>query len=285
MIGEPSLVIHVSDVRIEIVCPDGTAASLRAVWDPASRPLIPVRRTTRWTACADRDGWTLTIDDVFVESGSAATSLALVIERELMTRLRGWHPDACILHAALIEVGGTWAILLGQSGAGKSSLTLAGVRAGGRYVSDELVVTDGARVWGVGRSVLFDVGPVTTPLPERMAQADRSSYRFRLPSGDEVAIPIMRVPPAQWATAPVDARSVVIVSLDGRGSDWVKPLSPAHGLAALLTASYTLEWRELGPLAREGQCFSLGWSDPARAIALLTEATSHLASDPVQSAP
>jgi hypothetical protein len=273
------LVLHASETRVEITCPAECADALRAVWAPAGRPIIATTRVTSWNAMEDASGWTIYVDGVPTRMGRPTEPLAPAIEDLFVERLPEWHVGRCLLHAALVEVAGNWVVFVGVSGAGKSSLTLEAVRRGGKFFTDEIVVTDGRRVWGVGRSTVFDVGPVIAELPPRLAAADRVSYRFRNSAGQVFARPIIPVPDQQWATSPVDASGVVIVRVRGQGRDGVDPLRGAEALATLLEASIGDKWHDLGRLVSARRAFALTWSDPRVALDHLTSATSHLANN------
>jgi hypothetical protein len=205
--------------------------------------------------------------------------LTPVIETRFLQQLAAWHPKACLLHAALVELDGVWLLLAGDSNKGKSSLSLEVMRRGGRYFTDELVVADTTSVWAVARTPVFDFGPADSVLPHWLEGADRESYALTLQDGRRFARPLFAVPRTQWATAPVPVRDVVVVRILDRGPDQVMPLTAAVALATLLDASLTREWRQLGPLASDRRSFGIQWTSPAAAIELLRVATSHLASD------
>jgi hypothetical protein len=85
--------------------------------------------------------------------------------------------DRFVLHAAGLEWQGTSILVFGGSGLGKSTVALAGVRAGGRVMSDDLVVirsgVDGPEAQGVRR-------PIAVP-PESI---DKSAVGARPIPGD-----------------------------------------------------------------------------------------------------
>jgi hypothetical protein len=69
-------------------------------------------------------------------------SLLFHIDKELTLTLQHERADLLFLHAAAVEIGGRAAVLVGPSGVGKSTLTLAAVEAGFGYLSDELAPVD-----------------------------------------------------------------------------------------------------------------------------------------------
>ena len=277
----PALVLHASHVRVELDCPAWCAAALGAVYAPARRPLVPARTVTRWEGRLEAGGYAFFVDGAPVSAGPGdAVTLTGVLETHFITQLTAWHPDACLLHAALVELDGAWILLAGDSGRGKSSLCLEVTRRGGRYFTDELVVTDSRHVWAVGRTPVFDFGPADAPLPPWLEGADRESYRYARPDGQAWARPLFAVPEAQWAREPVPVADLAVVALLGRGEDSVVPRTAGEALATLLDASLTREWRQLGPLAAGRRSFGISWASPAVAIDRLRDATRPLAGRP-----
>lgn len=272
-----TVALHASERRIEITCPDWCARVIGAVYAPATRPLLPVERVARWEAVRDERGWQLFDDGVLCESGVGGdVELAAAIETRFLFQLASWHPNACVLHAGLVELDGVWVLFAGDSGRGKSSMTLELTRRGGRYFSDELVITDAERIWAVPRCPVFDFGPADAPLPAWLQGLDRESYRFERRPGEWWARPLHRVPDIQWAAAPVSVKDVAIVRLEGRESDAVRVMSAGEALATLLDASLTRDFRQLGPLASSRRAFGLQWTQPRVAVDALAVATRHL---------
>jgi hypothetical protein len=224
-------------------------------------------------------GWSIEVDGEEAESGRGGDMvLTAALETRFITQLVGWHPTACLLHAALVELAGVWILFAGDSNKGKSSLSLEVARRGGAYFTDELVVTDSESVWAVARTPVFDFGPADAPLPSWLEGADRASYVVTQPDGARIARPLFAVPERQWATRPISARDVVVVGILGRGADEVVPRAAGDALASLLDASLTREWRQLGSLAADRRSFGIRWTTPGAAVDRLREATSHLAS-------
>jgi hypothetical protein len=238
-----------------------------------------------WRGALTSEGWSLSLPGAPDRSGPGdETALAAAIETCFIESLNARHPDACLLHAGLVELGGVWILFAGDSDRGKSSLTLEAVRRGGRYFTDELVVADASRVWAICRTPVFNPGPVDLPLPSWLEGADRESFAYTI-HGRRHARPLFSVPRTQWARAPISTRDVVVVRIDPRGPDRVAPIKGAEALATLLDATLTREYRPLGPLASDRRAFAITWTSPSAAIDLLRDATSHLATDRPLSAP
>lgn len=69
---------------------------------------------------------------------------------------------------AVVSKGIAW-VLCGPSNAGKSSLSVAALKRGYQYYTDEFVITDGEAVWGWPRTPQFGALPgVSEALPAWM---------------------------------------------------------------------------------------------------------------------
>ena len=69
-------------------------------------------------------------------------------------------------------------VLFGPSGAGKSSLCLAAVRRGARYLSDDILTTNGREVLGVARSIQFDPPNLDAPFPAWLTAAGLDFHTY-----------------------------------------------------------------------------------------------------------
>jgi hypothetical protein len=109
-------------------------------------------------------------DGVSCAPAEAPTDLLLQLEIELLHDVTTSVPPGWLLHAGAVALASRAAhadraiVLVGASGAGKSTMTLGLVARGARYVSDELVLIDGARVSGLARPIGFDP-PFARALP------------------------------------------------------------------------------------------------------------------------
>jgi len=103
---------------------------------PSTRPVqtYAIERGARSTFVVRNRETTLVVHD--------RDSLLFHIDKELILALQHERPDLLFLHAAAVDVGGRVAVLVGPSGMGKSTLTLAAVEAGCGYLSDELAPVD-----------------------------------------------------------------------------------------------------------------------------------------------
>lgn len=148
-----------------------------------------------------------------LRSRARLLSRAVLIQFPAMWRgvLRGRAP----LHAPACTAGERTVLLTGPSGVGKSTVIARELEAGGRAVSDNLVVTDGDSVWGVVEPMRSDVG----------------SGR-RMPHGRrETALP-GRVPMLR-------PDHLVVLRRDSRkDAGTVRPCEPQKAARALIASTY-----------------------------------------------
>jgi hypothetical protein len=121
----------------------------------------------------------------------AAEDLLPALEGFLYHRLSRVDRGLTVLHAAVAARGKRAALFLGESGAGKSVLSLRLARRGWTYLSDDLAPLEGAaegaaRVLALPRPVTFDAAEIDGVL-WREVSADCVTWesRYRTPQGDE----------------------------------------------------------------------------------------------------
>ncbi len=163
------------DVHLEVAA-DELAPPLRALTATYGSPEggEAVRyRVTGGPPCLERgDELRCVVDD--------ERDLAPVFERDLYDQALARSPGLALHAAALGWPGGAW-ILAGPSGAGKTTLALALLGRGARYLTDELALIDGAAsVRGLTR-------PLTLPDPaaEIPPGAELCPYAIRAEPGAE----------------------------------------------------------------------------------------------------
>lgn len=112
-------------------------------------------------------------DGVSCAPAEAPSDLLLQLEIELLHDVTTSVPPGWLLHAGAVALASSVSrgahvsraiVLVGASGAGKSTMTLGLVARGARYVTDELVLIDDAGVSGLARPIGFDP-PFTRALP------------------------------------------------------------------------------------------------------------------------
>ncbi len=172
----------------------------------------------------------------------------------------------CVLHASVIEIDGGAIALMGQIGAGKSSL------AGALYVRGHRVVADdNAAVNTTGRVPIVAPGyPYVKLFP-----AIASLLGFQ---GDSLAlvhasqVKLRGAVTQGFAHNPLPLRRVYI--LDREHSGDITPLSPLKVTIELLRNSVPTRWGHAGDARQLQQCGMIGVQVPAFAVKTFSDLTS-----------
>jgi hypothetical protein len=196
---------------------------------------------------------------------AAVRALNHELLQALMARCRAHY----FVHAAVVVWRGRALVLPGLSRAGKSTLALALLLAGARYLSDELLAYTGA-----GRAE-----PVPRALKIRdecVAYFPELAERF-VGEGEGRFLPFPALPQDVLASpAPIGA--VVVPRWSPAGNDRPAPITRGEALLALTASSLnfgahrelSLDW--LAELVEDAATLALSWRDPrAAAGALLAE--------------
>jgi len=203
---------------------------LRAVWlrlpSPPKAGLRPsvARRYTLRPAGTGRSGWMLLRGlrkPVFAADLGAAADL-LVDDAERLIAHRA--TDLVFVHAGAVVWRGRAILLPGRSGAGKSELVAALLRAGARYLSDEFAV--------------IDTHGLVHPYPRRLAL--RREGGFERPAPEAFG--------ARAARTPVPVAIVALLRYRGGAAYRVRAIS--RGAAVLALLANTLAARKRLDLAR-----------------------------------
>jgi hypothetical protein len=173
------------------------------------------------------------------------------------------------VHAAVVVWRGQALVLPGLSRAGKSTLALALLLEGARYLSDELLC--------------FTHAGLAEPLPRALKIRDECvawfpelAARF-VGDGEGRFLPFEALPDDVLA-APAPVGAVVVPHWSPGAPDRPAPISPGAAVLALAASSLnfgahrelSLDW--LAALAGDGTAFELAWNDPrAAARALVAE--------------
>jgi hypothetical protein len=182
--------------------------------------------------------------------------------------------DHLLFHSGAIESDGFGVLFPGASGSGKSTLTAGLVRAGLRYLTDELAalnMTSGRllpypkpiTVKRGSFAVLSDIGPDAGPEPGQRPWAGEE-WQVAVGEGTGRAI-----------GAPCVPGLVIVPRHDAGAATTLTPLSDTQAFFALavnavnLTAHGSSGTGALGRLVRGCQCFSLTFSDLDEACRLV----------------
>jgi hypothetical protein len=217
----------VATVRIEVVEGDEGPAPHAPLAFRAPRPGVTVVRSPGSVGTADAGA----------RRASASVTRALVADRAhfrygmLESLVLGIHThhDREPLHAAALVRGGTVALLAGPVGVGKSTLCLAGARAGMAILAEDCVflqLEPRPRIWGFpGWVHVPPDAPVRVP---------------GLPGGTPLlanGVPKLAFRTAELGALPASfhaARAAVCIVRRGEGPGSLHPLTPAEAAAALL---------------------------------------------------
>ena len=175
-----------------------------------------------------------------------------------------------LIHAATVLRDGLALLLVGASGAGKTSLTLALLDAGWALGSDDVAALDPAT--GLIR-----------PFPKPLGIRDPSLWRalgrtdWAPPWPASERSPIL-IPPRLFARAeaPFPARWVAFVTFAATARPRLEPLSPGHTALQLTEHTRTLSPEVVGALARLSEGTSgagITYPSSAAALALLARLT------------
>lgn len=261
---------HISDVELEIVgVPREIMPGLLACWGACDVGPLPISRHVRLDIEERDDGyWVLERGE---HAGGADTRANLLpkLERCIYRGIRDWHtPPRVILHAAGIAFGEVVLVLAGASGGGKSSLARALVAQGGLYLSDELVICDGPRVWGIPRAIQFDLLPLDAPRPWWLGDVDLESYPIVDDQGRDATLPVVRLPRDRVRPGPFPAQRARVVTIEHGARDALRGSSAGEALAVLHAGAFSRLDTDLGPLVGN-RSMHLEWQSPDAAAALV----------------
>jgi hypothetical protein len=260
---------HVSDLRIEVETDvPRVREGLTMVWGQAGPVLEPARIVSAGVMQdAGRVSVWLGARRVSVEVLDALPTF----EAMLYASLPAWHPPPrVLLHAAGVAFGEQTIVLAGPSGSGKSTLATALVRSGGTYLSDELLVFDGARLWGIPRAPQFEPIAAGQALPPWLREADLG-YVFRTEEGEARRLPVMPLASAHVARRTYPSSQARLCFPTARLSPGSRALDAREALVRLVAECRSPLGVDLGPLL-EG-ALELGWtSHPDEALAGLQAA-------------
>ncbi len=268
--GGQSLRFFVSHVRVRVRAqlPE-VMDGMSAVWGACSRPLVPVTANAELAVAGAGGGYAVTGPDGRRSPCERREDALPLLESALYAALPQWHAGLVQLHAACLCRGQTSVLLLGRSGAGKSSLALAALRRGYAYFGDELALTDGTRLWGVPRAIQFSpVGAQDAP-PPWARDADLSHYRMRLPGDRPGAVPLVCPRPEQIPAQAVTAAGTHVYAIARGTPARLQACSPLQALALLHEAAFSAPGLSLGALVGAGRCGRLTWDEPERGLDLL----------------
>jgi hypothetical protein len=154
------------------------------------------------------------------------SELLFHLDKAFTIALQLQRPDLYFLHAASVARGGRAAILAAPAGTGKSTLTLALLREGFEYLSDELAPIDLSRL-------------VVHPYPHALCLKAAPPAPYRLPRGTLATGARLHVPvtslDARLHREPLPLAAIFFVRRATRRPVTCRPVTPAAAVAHLMS--------------------------------------------------
>jgi hypothetical protein len=186
------------------------------------------------------------------------------------------------LHASSLLGEKAPLLIAGTSGAGKSTLAWAGISAGYLYAGDETCVSDGTRLWGVPRAIMYDPTEPGRTLPPWIVGADCESYRYRSLEGGLACVPLRRPPPERVATGAFLARDTHVILAERAEEDSLAPAPPLLALERLYADRSGDMSFPIAELVHASRCWRLRWSNPRIAFQLIAAQITPPARPPLE---
>ncbi|QQR89604.1 MAG: hypothetical protein IPJ88_15630 [Myxococcales bacterium] len=207
-----------------------------------------------------------------VERVEVADDLTARLEALVYLQLASSSKDLMLLHAASVVRSKNAVVLMGPSGAGKSTLSLLSVQAGFRYLSDEFIWSDGHSLWGLPRSIQFDLR-VDEP-SKRPALFNSNRFvdrRMKDVHGQLATSPIYPLLDCEVATMPVLPTQVHWVVIEQSKHTKLSPMKPLEMLAVIHEHAFIRPKCDIGQLIDVQHCSRLHWENPEHAVALIKD--------------
>ena len=235
--------------RLWADCPAGGAGESVAV----------ARTEEGWQATTRGRSWEVAGADGAVSATCAAINHLVTSRTPLLA-----------FHAAVVTRAGVTAAIPGQSGAGKTTLAVALLHRGWRYVTDEALALE----WDTGRLVSYPRPLAVSEWSRRTLGLDATAPGV-VRSGSETWFPAAAVGAVSEQAPPAPT----LIVLPTRGDDGLRLDRPhrAEALAALVQRGFTLHrdpargLEVLGALCRASAVVRLTYADPRRAADALHE--------------
>ena len=216
-------------------------------------------------------GFRVVVDGRAVRYEADPTAAVRALNHEVLQALMRRCRAHYFVHAAVLDWRGRALVLPGLSRAGKSTLALALVLAGARYLSDELLA--------------FTSAGAAEPVPRALKIRDECVEYFPefaerfVGMGEGRFLPFSALP-SDVLAGPTPIGAIVVPRWSPAGTDVLTPLSRGEALLALAASSLnfgthretSIDW--LAELVDEALTFALHWREPrAAARALLVALT------------
>lgn len=225
---------------------------------------------------ADEDGWRIDVDGRECRRASDATAAVRDFNHELLHGVMQRAAHLFCVHAGVVALDDRGVVLPGLSRAGKSTLTLALLRAGARFLSDELLAFDPTS----GTALAF---------PRAIKIRDVCVHYFGdlahefVGDGEGRFLPFAALP--RGVVRPAAAVSAVVISRwEATGPTSLTPISPGAALLSLASSALNFGTHRaasieyLADIVRDAMTWELCWQEPSGAAALLVDALGQVPS-------
>ena len=217
--------LRLLDVLVEIDTEEEDAARLlEDLWRPLETPEAgePARV---YSVARDGDGWIATAGDAVEAVHDTLWGVTDALRYRMLELCEETLQRFVTLHAAAVARGRDLVLLAGESGAGKTTLTLALLDAGWAYLSDDVAPVE------------TDTGLVH-PFPKPLGLKDPSAWarvKHAFARGPAIGSPTgsFLVPPSAWdvATEPLPLRALLFPTFAPGTALEVEFLAPAKAVA------------------------------------------------------
>ncbi|MGB5809403.1 MAG: hypothetical protein WBG86_02660, partial [Polyangiales bacterium] len=248
--------LHFSDVRLQVECNSEPINDVIVRdWGAATHAFVGTMRGHHVRVHVGENELEVTFDEEQVWRQAPGESLTDAFELILYRRMLADHGDRYgVFHGAAVVSNGTAWVLCGPSNAGKSSLSVAALKRGYQYYTDEFVVTDGKAIWGWPRTPQFGALPGASPtLPMWLTETSP-------PDAHGTRREIMKR--GQVACAATPAEHVHFVAVAQGASTRLQPSSSMTALRQWSEAAFFEPPVSLGKLVGMGQTWEAEWRHP-----------------------
>jgi GTPase SAR1 family protein len=176
------------------------AEFVRLFWEPFLAGAAPDGEVVEVSIDRSGDRWTLRSEGRPLTAADDPWVLGASLRNLLTLRAVQGSPAVMPLHSSVVEKGGVHVVLTGQPMAGKTTLTLALLERGWRYVSDDMAPIDAASA---------------------LARPFRKALSIRDPARWETLAPRWQVP--GWLPAPSVVGLVPAVAFEWSAADAYRP--------------------------------------------------------------
>ena len=272
------LVLRLPRLRLALEASDD---DLRSELASTFSGLVSKSRADEHWVITDDEGWCVEAPGRAIDGRRAVSTASLAgrLQTELNNLVTATSCAAgdVLLHAGTLRLEARTVLLVGTSGAGKTTLTATLLDAGADYLSDEFTVLEPA-----GRTVRRYAKPLTVKQGARETVGGLELFAGDAGlADDEPGLRYVAVPESSLAAQGAWPSLLVLLDADPQIEEgWVHPAEVLIALAehSPCRAQTTDQLPRLAEFAREVPAYQLARREPARMAATVRELLSGLAS-------